>query len=836
MTRTAPTTTVFRTWPWLGCYAVSGFCLLTLEMLWMRAVALRAGNTVVAATLVISTFFLAAALGNLAGAWWCRRHPATLRWYGWCELLAGLTALGTFALDRAWAGHHDAGVSASTVAIAATVLLVALPAFFSGASLPQLMERFVPGDSERANRGGLFYGINLIGAAMGVAIGGVLLPWWFGMAGAFLVVTLLQTAQGAVAWKLAAHTEEQTEKPSAKPKSTPPVSAWSWIVPALSGLLSLGVQGFLLVWARQILPGSIYAVSAVLAAFLAGLGLGSFTAGFLRRRGMSAPTALALFAGLSAFLLFLVPVAGEILAQNEIDWRGSTPAALLGISLFWGGLSLLPLTLCLGAILPLAWELTQGGAAHEGTIAGATIALNKLGSALGLAAASFILLPMLGLTRGLDVIAWGYAAIALAMLLRSGAATRRGLAMGLAVVAAVGIWQTARTPEPLGVHADERALATACGPYGTVTVIENLDTNSHQILLNSQQRLSGTERALSSQHHQSWVPLLFCRQPERVLTIGMASGISADAALDFPIKQLIAVELVPEVIRAARDHFAPWNARLFTDPRATVMAGDGRVVLNRLPGKFDAILCDLFFPQEEGTATLYSRDFFLNARNRLTPQGVFCLWLPCYQHSPETAGIIVRTFLDVFPNAVLVRSNLDPLQPVLGLLGSNQPLPFSRAHLAAQLATPTGRVLAEKSPFFRSPEHAWLLLAGDLHAAEPGFENSPLTTDDRPQFLYLGGCFTPSREALVGMPFLNWMGRRFLRPLYPSCELDGTAPEEILRSVRAANYYYAAAVAQSVIPGDTRPEAFRNGQTLRYLQQAEALNPQVHFPVESLGK
>lgn len=823
-------------WPWLLCYTVSGFCLLSLEMLWVREVTLWAGNTALAATLVIAVFFLAAALGNLAGAWWCRQQCEPLAWYGRCEALAGVSALVTYFLAQWWWQQETVGIAPSFGSFAATGLLVGVPSFFSGAALPQLMERFVPEGGQRTARGGFFYGANLLGAACGVACGGVWLPWKIGLSTTFVLIGLLQIAQSLVACVLA---RKRTAAPSDSVSTqaiTPPLSrSWSWLVPGLTGALALAAQGLVLMWTRQIVPGSIYSLSAVLAVFLAGLGLGAWLAGGWRRRGGAAVPALAFFAGLSAALLFLVPLVGETLVARHIEWSATTPLLLLLQAVGACSVVLLPLTIALGGVFPLAWELAWGESLHEGSVAGAAIALNKIGSALGLSAASFLLLPTLGLAHSVNAVAWGYAAVAIVLLVRSTNRSRVGVA-ALGLVLIFGVWQTLRPTATLGLRPSERALANRCGPYGTVAVVEDVVSGSRHLLLNSQQRLSGTQNALSSQRLQGWVPLLFCPDPQRVLTLGMASGISANAMLDFPVRELIAVELVPEVARAAQDHFAPWSGRLFTDPRATVKTGDGRVVLKQLPGTFDAIICDLFFPREDGTANLYSRDFFSQARQRLSSQGVFCLWLPCYQHDPETLGIIVRTFLEVFPHAILVRSNLDPQQPVLGLLGATQPLPLYREFLTRQLSSPTGRQLATQSPFFQSVDHAWLLIAGDLRAAVPGFETSPLTTDDHPLFLFLGARPLNPRQQLIGMQLLNWMGRRFVQPLYPSAMLGQTAPEEILRSVRAANYDYAAAVAQSVIPGDTRPEPVRNRQTATYLEQARALNPQAVLPAEALGK
>jgi len=77
-----------------------------------------------------------------------------------------------------------------------------------------------------------------------------------------------------------------------------------------------------------------------------------------------------------------------------------------------------------------------------------------------------------------------------------------------------GVWQTLRLHASLGLLPTEQLLASYCGTYGEVEVIKVLTSDPLQLLLNSKQRLSGTQHALASQHHQAWVPLLFCRNPE----------------------------------------------------------------------------------------------------------------------------------------------------------------------------------------------------------------------------------------------------------------------------------------------------------------------------------
>ncbi len=816
----------------MALWALSGFCILTLETVWIRELALRAGNTAVASALVVTAFFLAAALGNLAGARITagRRQPLLL--YGRFEAAAALAAFAAFAANR-WLWAHGGVLPDSALGTAAAaLLLVGPPSFFSGASFPFLAETYVEDAQHRTSTGGRFYGLNLLGAALGVAAGGVWLPLRLGLAGAFATAAALQLAGGLLAWRLAT-----AAGPDLRPGRSPALhrapggtasvpsdpapfpAALGWALLAASGVLSLAVQSLLIVWARQVLEGSVYAVCGVLTVFLGGLGLGGLAAAALRRHGFAAPRVLAAFASASAVLLFALPVVGAWLCGRPVALTADTPSGLLMQSLLGCALFLLPLTACLGGVFPLAWELVGLRASSQGRTLGAALATNKLGAAAGSALGLFALLPAFGLTRGTALAGWGYLLIAGAVLAVSRALTQKRT-FALAAVAALGLVVSLRPDRPLGVGRDEQVLASYSGAYGPVTVVENRATGSRQILLNTRQRLSGTKAALASQRHQSWVPLLFCRQPERVATVGMAAGLSASAAFDFPVKELHAIELVPEVVTAARAHFGAWNAALFSDPRAQVHVADGRVALARLPGAFDAILCDLLFPSEDGTAYLYSRDFFEACRTRLSPGGVFCLWLPCYQLTPQTAGIAVRTFAEAFPCAIAVRANLDPLQPVLGLIGATAPLPMSDEALAAKLKTSRA-----ESPFFKSPDTVRLLFVADLHAVDPDFSGFPVTTDDRPLFAYYGPRLPRRGERLYGFPLLEWIGRRALKPRYPSCDLGATPPERLLAALRAGNYLYAAAAARVSLPGDTRPPAVREQQVRDHLRRAAALWP-----------
>src|SRR6202008_3179671 len=137
--------------------------------------------------------------------------------------------------------------------------------------------------------------------------------------------------------------------------------------------------------------------------------------------------------------------------------------------------------------------------------------------------------------------------------------------------------------------------------------------------------------AEKSERRQGLIPLLVHPSPRRVAFIGMATGISASAAPALGVADTTVVELVPEVAAMAGEHFAPWNAGLLEQSGVRLVLGDGRSFLAGRDPKFDVIVSDLFIPWHAGASSLYAREMYGAASQRLAPGGIYCQWLPLYQ-------------------------------------------------------------------------------------------------------------------------------------------------------------------------------------------------------------
>jgi hypothetical protein len=94
---------------------------------------------------------------------------------------------------------------------------------------------------------------------------------------------------------------------------------------------------------------------------------------------------------------------------------------------------------------------------------------------------------------------------------------------------------------------------------------------------------------------------------------------------------------------------------------------DGRAFIRRTDNTYDVITLEPMAPTFAGVNALYSREFYAQSRAKLTDDGVIAQWLPFHLVPPYLGASIVRTFQDVFPNAVLW---VDPQSGTGIILGS----------------------------------------------------------------------------------------------------------------------------------------------------------------------
>ncbi|MDH3451009.1 MAG: fused MFS/spermidine synthase, partial [Gammaproteobacteria bacterium] len=439
-------------------------------------------------------------------------------------------------------------------------------------------------------------------------------------------------------------------------------------------------------------------------------------------------------------------------------------------------LVMLPPVTLLGSVFPYLMKVSEATSTGVGRTVGNLIALNTAGAIVGSLLAGFVLLDAFGLWVGIRLAAAGYLAGALllgARYARSGRLVPLGTAGAVLVVLLVV--DTARLP---AVKLDdtpgaERLLEVWEDSAATVAVVEkrlalgirDSDGPSHslRIKVNNYYTLGGTA-AHKWESWQSHLPLWLHEAPRSVYYLGMGTGITAGAALHHPVERVLVTEIVPAAVTAARRYFRPYVNGLFDDARARVIVEDGRNYLLGSTQRFDVIVADLFMPWKSGTGSLYTREHYRAARDRLTDSGLLVQWLPLYQMGAEEFGTIARTLLDVFPMVTLWRGDFFSAAPSVALIGHRQRAPLARGALQQRLARAANPASAETPLYHFVPDTPHLLqrrdvpsaaarfllyYAGNLSAAATLFDDYPVNTDDRPVIEYRAP-ITERREVAGG--------------------------------------------------------------------------------------
>src|SRR5262249_9108612 len=173
---------------------------------------------------------------------------------------------------------------------------------------------------------------------------------------------------------------------------------------------------------------------------------------------------------------------------------------------------------------------------------------------------------------------------------------------------------------------------------------------------------STARRAQRYRRASGHAPLWSLAAPESVLVICFGVGNTAHAASLYPSVRRLEVVDTSRTVLAQADYFATTNGRVLRSPNIAVFVNDGRQHLKMRPAAaFDLITLEPPPIAFAGVGSLYSREFYELAGSRLRPGGSLTQWLPLSQVPPATALSMVRAFVDVFPEAVLLSGWMDEL-------------------------------------------------------------------------------------------------------------------------------------------------------------------------------
>ncbi len=758
----------------LALFFLSGFAGLTYEVLWQRELGLLFGNSTQATATTLAVFFLGLALGSWLFGRRAARCKRPLVVFGILELLIGATALllplllplyrSLFAPLYGLLGDRPALFLLAKFVLSCLVL--APPAVLMGGTLPVLAEAAVRRGGGLARSGIVLYAVNTAGAMVGAALAGFLLPQLLGYRGAYLVACTTSVLVGLVAWTRAG-AEGAARAPSAPEPAGPASSSALLALAALSGFCALGLE---VLWTRMAalaFINSVYSFAAVLVLFLAALAAAAGFARWLAARATRPATVLQrLLLGSALTVLFSGTLFRAVTGSPPSVGRGEDFASYLLAVAGVLCVAVVPAALVLGTVFPFLLRAEEArGSGSAGARIGRLIAWNTLGALFGSLAAGFLLPAWFGLWPSISALAGLYA---LGALLVPGV-DRRGRLVGFVatgvvlLVAGVHGARDGDAGDRWDLRKDEHVIKRYEGSGGSVRVVRR--RGALKLRFNNSYTLGGTAEP-RWEHFQAHIPMCLHGDPKRVFFLGMGTGITAGAALRHDVDLVRVAEIVPEAVRASREHFGPWLGGLFADPRTDMVVEDARTLLYGLDDEYDVVVGDLFLPWRRGTSLLYTVEQFHAVKRRLAPGGVFAQWLPLYQLSEEAYQGIVASFVEVFGKATLWRGDFFSRRPIVALIGRADDAPWdANATLAAWARLEAKGAVNFDGALTTLP---FMLYAGAIRSAAPAARR---ITDDDPWLEFAAPLWQRARAAGTSSAFtgrtLAAYQRSLLRELPP---------------------------------------------------------------------
>lgn len=756
-------------------FFLSGTTALVYELVWVRELVLVFGGTTYAITTVLVAFMAGLGLGSYVAGRWARRLVQPGRVFGFLEVLIGLYALAVPTLlavaEPAYRTLYDVTQQAplllNIARFAVGAMIVLVPATLMGATLPVLVRYVTAGGHTLGRSVGLLYGVNTFGAVLGVVLAGFWLLPTLGLTATTRLAAAVDIIVGIVAvnflvrvvrGKAAPTVAATPDRPRMPARGLPPLL----IGYAVSGFAAMVYQ---ITWTRSLVMSvgsSTYSLTCILAAFILGLALGSLVIARWVDRWRNPLLAFGLFELLIGIItVVIMPLHGRIpLAVRALvdQYAGD-----YGLLLAWQfgliiAITTVP-TFLMGAIFPLVTRGIAASGAEPADATGKAYAANTVGTILGAFLAGFVLIrsDVLGVQNsiilasvlnGLVGVWLVYASRADGVRWPLGRLSLAGVMLLLIPVVAVGAgrWDTSvLTSHPFlarGEPPPREIMYYAEGVDMTVGVEHPVGhPEMLTMTVNGKPDASTLPKDMLDFNLLGHIPALLDSRARSACIVGLGSGLTVAALACHPTYERIdCVEISDDVIAAARffDQYT-YDVRT-TDRRVRLIRADGRNHLLLTDQQYDVIISQPSNPWMSGVANLFTREYFSLARARLSPGGLFAVWLQGYGTSVEDFRMVVHTLFDVFDHVSLWElADNDYL-----LLASAQPLRIDLRSFVGRFGQPRVRADLYRLAIRRPGE----LLGRFITADEPlrrWAADTAIHTDDNtllefsaPRHMYVG--------------------------------------------------------------------------------------------------
>jgi len=594
------------------------------------------------------------------------------------ELILGLFAFGfnplfdlhALGYNKIATGYQDNFQFLTAIRFLFSFLLLIGPCILIGGTIP-LFIKLMGRDLEILGRQSAWiYGINNLGAAIGCLLTGFFLIQHMGITKSLHLGGIMNVFNGCILFILflagihpqrLIHPINKIEEKSDRLRNdivSKKLITLLLVVFAVEGFTTLSYE---VIWDRILTEfsydKSTYLDALIIFVFIFGLAIGSFIISFIQERKWNAVKIVGwLEVGIAFFSLSGLFAASQImpvLAERQVTADTWFKISVIEYITFTGFM-LFPVIL-MGITFPVVLKIYVQHMKNVGNRTGNIGLLDTVGSIAGSFAAGFILIPVFGTMKSFYIIVTLNLIMGIVLLILSTKIILKPVLylsfilsvmfVFVAVIPSNGMFKTR-----IAKREGEKLRYYKEGASGTVSV--HSFGNGHQALaINGALFAYSTTDDLRSHRLLAYLPYMIHPDPDTVLVIGYGMGITGSSFIQEDIESITIAEINPYVVQAALQHFSQYSYPITQSPKVRLVLDDGLSLIQSGDIKYDIITCDAMHPRLGNY--LYTSDFYDLVYNKLSENGIICMWMPFNWISEDDYKSALNAFINQFNNSTL---------------------------------------------------------------------------------------------------------------------------------------------------------------------------------------
>ena len=425
----------------------------------------------------------------------------------------------------------------------------------------------------------------------------------------------------------------------------------------LIGFISVIGQVVLIREFMIVFYGNELSLGLILANWLFLVAIGSYIFGLLAERFK-----LGIRSFISLQILVALTLPLQIFATRMVRYiLGISQGELIGLIQILGSsfLILMPLCIILGFQFPLGCRIYAKKTRKTAVSIGRVYVLEAIGSLIGGILFSYLLVLYLDSFQIAFLIAI-VSLISALFLLRLENLLKSSLALVISfllIIATLCFFFGAVHIESLSgrLQWGDDLISSENSIYGNIVVLER----DKQYNFYENGLLMFTTMDTEFNEELIHFPMLEHSEPRRVLLIGGGTGGALKEILKHSIDNVTYVELDPTIIEVSKRHISEEDLKAINDPRAEIIATDGRFFIKEKKGNYDVVIVNLPEPSTAQLNRFYTREFFEEVGEILNEKGILSVGVSSSEsYIGEEKRIlgssIYKTMKTVFPELIVI--------------------------------------------------------------------------------------------------------------------------------------------------------------------------------------